>query len=168
MNAARPSQAEPRGEFRRVENSEEAGFAPVRKTLARHGRWTRGCAWRTPSSIASAEDRDRRPPREPLFAPLPVHGIWDSAELSRTQFLVILIASVAVFTFIGGPVWAHARESHFWRLGVSYAMIPPAVLVALWRNHRFSWTNLLMGTAVISVIKLVLTASLLVLVGVLR
>ena len=108
------------------------------------------------------------PRREPLFAPLPVHGIWDSLDLSRTQFLVILLLSVIVFTFVGGPVWIHARDSHFWRLGISYAIIPPLVLLAQWRNKRLSWMGLFLGTTVISLIKLVLTASLLVLVGMLR
>lgn len=105
------------------------------------------------------------PRREPLFAPLPVHGIWDSVDLSRLQFMAILLVSVIVFTFVGGPVWSHARESHFWRLGISYAIIPALVGVALWRNRRFSWMSLFLGTTVISLIKLVLTASLLVLVG---
>lgn len=105
------------------------------------------------------------PRREPLFAPLPVHGIWDSLDLSRLQFFVILVASVAVFVFIGGPVWSHARESHFWRLGISYAVIPLLVGLAQWRNRRPSWMGLFLGTTVISLIKLVLTASLLVLVG---
>ncbi len=108
------------------------------------------------------------PRREPLFAPLPVHGIWDSVDLSRTQFLVILLISLIAFAFVGGPVWTHARDSHFWRLGLSYALIPPLVGLALWRNERLSWMSLFLGTTVISLIKLVLTASLLVAVGMLR
>lgn len=108
------------------------------------------------------------PRREPLFAPLPVHGIWDAVDLSRAQFLVILSVSVLAFSFVGGPVWTHARESHFWRLGISYAIIPPLVLLAQWRGKRASWMGFFLGTTVISLIKLVLTASLLVFVGMLR
>jgi hypothetical protein len=97
-----------------------------------------------------------------LFGPLPTRGIWTALDLSRAQFLLIVIASVAAFVFIGGPVWAHARESHFWRIGLSYAVIPVSVAAALRRNGKMRLTRIVVGSAVIALIKLVLTAALLV------
>ena len=39
-------------------------------------------------------------------------------RLTRTQFLSMLTLSAVLFLFIGGPLWAHARESHFWRINL--------------------------------------------------
>ena len=103
--------------------------------------------------------------RTPFFAGLPTRGIWTSLDLTRGQFLSILLGSLVVFTLVGGPLWGHAHESHYERLVVSYLVIPPAVAAALWRNGEIQWLRILVGSAVISVIKLVLTALLLVAVG---
>jgi hypothetical protein len=104
--------------------------------------------------------------RAPWFAPLPRRGIWTSLNLSRAQFLCILTGSLLVFAFAGGPVWRHAHESHFWRLLVSYLLIPPAVSWALWHNATFQWLRLVVASAVLSAIKLVLTALILVGIGI--
>jgi len=101
----------------------------------------------------------------PLFAPLPARGIWTALHLGRGQFLAILFVSLAVFTFAGGPLWQHARASHFWRLTASYALIPPAVAWALLHNRAFGWLRWLVASAVLSVIKLVLSALVLVAAG---
>ena len=114
--------------------------------------------------MAPEESRSR--PR--LFAPFPTHGIWTALDLSRAQFLTILSTSLIIFTFAGGTVWAHARESHFWRMSLSYLVIPPMVGWALWRNEKMGWSRFLVGSAVIAAIKLVLTAIVLVAIGVSR
>jgi hypothetical protein len=101
-----------------------------------------------------------------IFAGLPTDGIWTSLHLSRAQFLCILLGSLLVFAFAGGPFWEHLRASHFWRLVLSYLIIPPWVLWALWRNGAFGWLRLLVASAVLSVIKLVLTAVFLVVAGI--
>jgi hypothetical protein len=105
-------------------------------------------------------------PEPRFFAPLPVRGIWTALDLGRGQFLWILGASLVLFAFVGGPLWSHARESHFWRLLISYLVIPPAVAWALWRNGKLRWLRLLVASAVVSAIKLVLTALMLVAVGI--
>ena len=104
--------------------------------------------------------------RRALFGPLPTRGIWTALDLTRSQFLLILALSVGLFLFIGGPLWQHARASHFWRIGLSYAVIPFAVAVALQRNGKAHLTPIAVATLVISLLKLVLTAALLVVIGV--
>jgi hypothetical protein len=110
---------------------------------------------------------DARPPaRTRLFGPLPTRGIWTALELTRTQFLAILALSVVVFLFAGGPLWTHARASHFWRINLSYAVIPPAVAAAFYRNGKLRIVPILVASVVIALVKLVVTAVLLVLIGV--
>jgi len=110
-------------------------------------------------------DQTPEPTRAPFFGPLPTRGIWTALELTRGQFLFIVALSVALFVFIGGPLWAHAHDSHFWRINVSYAVIPVAVAGALFRNGRARLVPIIVATAVIALIKLVLTAALLVVIG---
>ena len=109
---------------------------------------------------------EEKPAGERLFAPLPTRGIWTALDLTRTQFLLILAASLLIFAFLGGPLWSHAHQSHFWRLTLSYLVIPPAVVAALWRNRKLGWLRVLVGSAVIAMVKLVLTALLLVALGI--
>lgn len=106
------------------------------------------------------------PKRPALFGPLPTHGIWTALDLTRSQFVLILGLAVALFLFIGGPLWTHARGSHFWRIGLSYAVIPPAVTAALYRNGKARFTPIVVASLVISLVKLVVTAALLVIIGV--
>jgi hypothetical protein len=105
-------------------------------------------------------------PRPRFFAPLPERGVWSALDLTRSQFFWILAVSVLLFFFVGGALGAHAHESHLWRLAVSYAVIPPAVAWALHQNGKLAWLRWLVGTAALSLIKLVLTALLLVVVGI--
>lgn len=111
---------------------------------------------------------DESPRRARLFAPLPERGIWSPLDLTRNQFVAILAASVLVFFFAGGSLRQHAHESHLWRLSASYLLIPPAVAWAQWRNGKLSWVRWLAAGAVLALIKLVLTAIVLVAVGLLR
>ena len=108
--------------------------------------------------------------RAPLFGPLPTRGIWTAVELTRTQFLSMLTLSAVLFLFIGGPLWAHARESHFWRINLililSYAIIPFAVAAAFFRNRKTRLVPIIVASGVVALIKLVVTAVLLVLIGV--
>jgi hypothetical protein len=97
----------------------------------------------------------------PLVGPLPTRGIWTAIGLGRGQFLGILALSVAAFLLVDGPLWHHLRDSHFDRIALSYGIIPPLVGAALWRNGRFRPLLLLEASAVISLVKLVLTALLL-------
>ncbi len=103
--------------------------------------------------------------RRPLFGPLPTHGVWTALELTRSQFLFILVLSVVLFLFISGPLWAHARDSHFWRINLSYAIIPIAVAAALYRNCKMRLVPIVVASLVISLVKLVVTAVLLVVIG---
>ncbi|MGH3056419.1 MAG: hypothetical protein ACRDL7_15705, partial [Gaiellaceae bacterium] len=96
--------------------------------------------------------------RTPLFGPLPTRGIWTAVDLSRNQFVLILALSVMLFLFINGPLWVHARESHFWRINLSYAIIPVAVTVAMYRNGKARVVPIVVASAVIALVKLVMTA----------
>ena len=104
--------------------------------------------------------------RASLFGPLPTRGIWTALDLTRGQFLVILALSVILFLFVGGPLWTHAHQSHFWRINVSYVIIPPAVTAALYRNGKMRLVPIIVASVVIALVKLVLTAVLLVFIGV--
>jgi hypothetical protein len=106
------------------------------------------------------------PKRAPLFGPLPTRGVWTALDLTRNQFLLILLLSVVLFLFIGGPLWLHTRESHFWRINLSYAVIPFAVAAAFYRNGRVRFVPIVVASGVIALVKLVVTAVLLVLIGV--
>lgn len=105
------------------------------------------------------------PTHSPLFGPLPTRGIWTALALTRAQFFLILALSVALFVFIDGPLWLHLHSSHFRRIALSYALIPVAVAGALRRNRTFRLLTAVVGTAVLSLIKLVVTALLLVVIG---
>jgi hypothetical protein len=101
-------------------------------------------------------------PRARLFGPFPARGVWTALGLTRGQFLGILLLSVTLFVFVDGPLWAHVRDGHLTRIAVSYGIIPPAVAAALYRNRGFRPALLLGASTVIALVKLVLTAALLV------
>jgi hypothetical protein len=90
----------------------------------------------------------------------PKHGIWTAIGLGRGQFFAILGVALLVFLFLGGPVWTHVRDPHLLRIVVSYAVIPPAVCLALLRNRACGVVTVAVASAVLAFVKLVLTAAL--------
>jgi hypothetical protein len=88
--------------------------------------------------------------------------MWTAVGLTRGQFLAVLVLSVACFAFLGGPVWAHPRGQHFARIGVSYALIPVAVGWVFRRERPFPIGRWIVASTVLALVKLVLTALLLV------
>jgi hypothetical protein len=94
----------------------------------------------------------------PFFGSFPTRGVWTALGLSRAQFLLIIAVSVVAFLFVDGPLWRQLEGNHFRRIVLSYLTIP-AMIVAIQLLHReFSLSTLLGGTIVIGVIKLLLTA----------
>ena len=81
---------------------------------------------------------------------------------------MILSLSVVLFVCIDGPLWQHLHDSHFLRIVASYAVIPVLVAMALYRNGNARVLPILVASAVISIIKLVLTAVLLIAIGLAR
>ena len=65
---------------------------------------------------------------------------------------------MAAFLFIDGPLWSNLRENHFRRIIVSYVAIPMMVLVCHLRGAGFDLRRLFGATIVIGVIKLLVTA----------
>ncbi len=100
--------------------------------------------------------------RTPFLGTFPTDGIWTSLGLGRVQFFAILGASLALFAVVDGPVWQRVHAPHFWRIMVSYAAIPVAVACALAWNRAPRLTLFLGASAVLALVKLVLTAALLV------
>ena len=98
----------------------------------------------------------------PFFGGLPKRGIWTAVELTRNQFVAILGLSVLLFVFVGGPLWNHLHDSHFLRIAVSYGVIPLAVALALHRNGSWRLPLVVGASALIAVVKLLLTAGLMV------
>lgn len=105
---------------------------------------------------------------KPFFGSLPIEGIWTSVGLTRGQFIVIVAVSTLLFLFVDGPLWDHLRDSHLVRIVYSYAMIPAAVAAALYWNDNTRWGLLIAGSVVVSLVKLVLTAVILVGIGLMR
>jgi hypothetical protein len=108
------------------------------------------------------------PGRAPFFGSLPDRGLWTAVGLRRGQFGAILGVSVTLFVFVGGPVWTHLHDGHFMRLAVSYGVIPPAVVLALGRNGSIDLARVLGASAVIALVKLLVTAGLLVVIALAR
>ena len=96
-----------------------------------------------------------------LIGPLPTHGPWTAVGMSRGWFFAVLGLSVLAFVLIGGPVWRHPHDGHLVRITVSYLMIVPLVGAALRRERPFPFGRLAVASAVIALMKLVLTALLL-------
>lgn len=98
----------------------------------------------------------------PFFGAFPTDGVWTTLGLRRGQFFAILALSLVLFVFIDGPVWRHVHDAHFRRITVSYAAILPAVWAALAWNRTARLAQLLGASAVLALVKLVVTAALLV------
>jgi hypothetical protein len=113
-------------------------------------------------------EKNRRQISEPFFGSLPTDGIWSSVGLTRAQFLWLIALSTALFVFIDGPLWEHLRDTHFNRILFSYAFIPPAVAAALRYNGKLRWMLLVAATVMVGLVKLLLTAVVLVALGLLQ
>ena len=98
----------------------------------------------------------------PFFGGLPERGPWTAVGLTRAQFVAILALSIVLFVFVGGPVWAHVRDRHLVRITTSYGVIPFAVAAALHKNGELRPAPLVGATIVVALVKLVVTAALLV------
>jgi hypothetical protein len=120
------------------------------------------------SAPAGFKHRVPSPARAPFFGSLPERGLWTAVGLTRGQFATILGLSVALFVLVDGPLWAHLRDGHTTRIAVSYGVIPPAVALALHRNRSARLPLVLGASAVIALVKLLLTAALLVVIALAR
>jgi hypothetical protein len=101
------------------------------------------------------------PDPTPFLGPLPRTGPWTRLGMSRAWFLGILAISVVGFLLIDGPVWHHLHDSHLRRIVASYAIIPVGVLAAFARGWRGRLGQMVAATAVLALVKLVLTAAVL-------
>lgn len=106
--------------------------------------------------------------RTRFFGSLPVDGIWTSVGFTREQFLTVVSLSTFLFLFIEGPLWDHLRDSHLARVVYSYAVIPPAVAGVQYLNGKLRWGLLIAATVVVALVKLVITAVIVVAIGLTR
>ncbi len=112
-------------------------------------------------------DNQTRSKQPAFFGSLPRTGIWTVVHLSLGQFSTILVLSLAIFLFTDGPLWAQIRGSHFNRIIISYTFIPAAVAAALAYNQHLRLSAFFSATLAIGMTKLVLTALLVMLIGLL-
>jgi hypothetical protein len=118
--------------------------------------------------MAAMAERRVSEAKERFFGTLPIDGVWTSVGLTRNQFLGIVLLSTMLFVFVDGPLWNHLRHSHFARIVYSYAMIPGAVAIALRLNGKLRWGLLIAASVVVGLVKLLLTAVVLVAIGLAR
>ncbi len=93
---------------------------------------------------------------------IPERGVWTVVGLSRGQFFSILLFSIFLFLMLDGPAWRHLRDSHTRRVVVSYAVIPVLVAVAQWKTNKLCLRPWVEAFVLISLIKLLVTAVLVV------
>jgi hypothetical protein len=91
--------------------------------------------------------------------------VWTAVGLTRGQFLSILAVSILLFMFLYGPLWLHTHDSHFGRIVWSYLMILPMTGAALYRNGKARIGTVVAASVVIGLVKLVVTAVILVAIG---
>lgn len=81
--------------------------------------------------------------------------------LSIISLSVILLASLAVFLFWDGALWAaHEGTSHAGRIFISYAVVIPFAAAALAIEKRWSLVHLATSTGLLWAVKLILTSTL--------
>lgn len=97
----------------------------------------------------------------PWISAFPTRGPWTPLGVPRGWFLGILAGSIVAFALIGGPVWRDPHGEHFLRIALSYAIIPLGTACAVRRERPFPFGRVVAATAVLSLIKLVATATLL-------
>lgn len=93
---------------------------------------------------------------------IPQQGIWTAVNLSREQFFAILLLSILLFLLLDGPAWRHLRDSHTVRIVGSYGIIPVLVAISQWKRHCVGLRPWLEASILLSLIKLLVTAVLLV------
>ena len=99
--------------------------------------------------------------RTSFVGPLPTRGPWTAVGLGRGQFFAILALSIACFAVAGGPIWRQPHGGHLGRILLSYAIIVPAVALALRREHPFPVARVVVASALIALMKLLATTLLL-------
>jgi hypothetical protein len=99
--------------------------------------------------------------RSRLVGPLPTTGPWTAVGLTRAEFFAILGLSVLGFVVIGGPVWRQPQGGHFGRIVLSYGLIVPLVAVVLRRERPYPTGRVVAASALIALVKLVVTTLLL-------
>ena len=123
------------------------------------------------ASVTFFSDRFRQSLRRALGAVeiihIPERGIWTSVSLSREQFFAILLVSILFFLFLDGPAWRHLRDSHTARIAGSYGIIPVLVALAQWQRGCLRLRPWVEASILISLIKLLVTAILLVMLALL-
>jgi hypothetical protein len=76
-------------------------------------------------------------------------------------YSLLLLVSVALFVFWGGPFWrAAANESHLPRFVASYLLVIPLTAAALLTYRRLTWARQITATATLWGLKLLITAAL--------
>ena len=105
---------------------------------------------------------------DPLTAPRPARSFRETLGLSATQFVIVLLFSLAVFVFLGGTLWSAPRETFALRLFVSYLVIPLLVVPLLWRNQVRSWLTMAFASLAVAGVKFAITVVLDVALGLLR
>lgn len=78
--------------------------------------------------------------------------------LSRAQFVAIIGISLVAFLFVDGPLWEQLGDNHFRRITLSYLAIPVLVAALQMYAGKLDAGALFGATIVIGVIKLLLTA----------
>lgn len=112
--------------------------------------------------------KPRESQRAPLFSPLPTRGVWSAVGLTRGQFFSILAVSIVMFLFLDGQLWLHTHDSHLRRIVWSYLVILPLVCAALYRNGESRIGTIVAASVVVGLVKLVVTAVILVAIGLAR
>ena len=89
----------------------------------------------------------------------PTHIAVPGTGLGPLWLGAILCGSIALFLVWGGPLWlAPFGASHLVRIGASYAVVIPAVYLALRRCGTWSPAHLAGATGAIWAVKLVITS----------
>lgn len=86
-------------------------------------------------------------------------GTFLGSGLSTITYAAVLLVSVGLFVFWGGPLWA-TKGSHGMRFAVSYLSVIPLAAAALAMSRSFTGTRLGTSVGTLWAIKLVLTAPL--------
>jgi hypothetical protein len=86
------------------------------------------------------------------------------AGLTRGQQVVVLLIAVSAFLFLQGPAWWEPYDyPRLWRqISWSYLPIPVLVAAMLWARRRFTLLTFVVDTALLVLVKFVVTATIMV------